>query len=54
MMNLLYGKEFYRLGFGEAVNKGILTDYKVMVLAVDENDGSKTIPRCFFQMIMVS
>ncbi|QOG32400.1 MULTISPECIES: DEAD/DEAH box helicase [Enterococcaceae] len=32
----LYGKEFYRLGFGEAVNKGILTDYKVMVLAVDE------------------
>lgn len=33
---LIYGKEFYRLGFGEAVNKGILTDYKVMVLAVDE------------------
>jgi len=32
----IYGKEFYRLGFGEAVNKGILTDYKVMVLAVDE------------------
>jgi len=33
----LFGKEFYRLGFGEAVNKGILTDYKVMVLAVDES-----------------
>lgn len=33
---LIYGKELYRLGFGEAISKGILTDYKVMVLAVDE------------------
>ncbi len=32
----IYGQEFYRIGFGEAVNKGILTDYKVMILAVDE------------------
>lgn len=32
----LYGPEFYRLGFGEAVGKGLLTDYKVLVLAVDE------------------
>lgn len=32
----LYGKEFYRLGFGEAVHKGILSDYKVVVLAVSE------------------
>lgn len=32
----IYGDEFYRIGFGDAVNKGILTDYKVMVLAVDE------------------
>lgn len=32
----IYGGEFYRIGFGDAVNKGILTDYKVMVLAVDE------------------
>lgn len=32
----IYGEEFYRLGFGEAVRKDILTDYKVMVLAVDE------------------
>lgn len=32
----IYGKEFYRIGFGDAVSKGILTDYKVMVLAVDE------------------
>lgn len=33
----LYGEEFHRIGFGEAVRKGILTDYKVMILAVDEN-----------------
>src|SRR5699024_4082398 len=26
-----------RVGFGEAIRKGILTDYKVMVLAVDED-----------------
>lgn len=32
----IYGPEFYRIGFGDAVKKGILTDYKVMVLAVDE------------------
>lgn len=33
----LYGKEFYYLGFGEAVEKNLLADYKVLVLAVDEN-----------------
>ncbi len=33
----LYGEEIYRLGFGDAVGKGILTDYKVEVLAVDES-----------------
>ena len=32
----IYGEEFYRIGFGDAIRKGILTDYKVMVLAVDE------------------
>lgn len=32
----LYGKVFYRLGFGDAITQGILTDYKLMVLAVDE------------------
>ena len=31
----LYGEEFYRLGFGEAVDMGILTDYKVVILDVD-------------------
>lgn len=33
---LVYGPEFHRLGFGEAVGAGLLTDYKVLVLTVDE------------------
>lgn len=32
----IYGPEFHRLGFGEAVEKGLLTDYKVVVMTVDE------------------
>ncbi|GAA4185895.1 DEAD/DEAH box helicase [Gryllotalpicola kribbensis] len=52
----LYGPEFHRLGFGEAVERGLLTDYRVLVLAIDENtigenfqqefahDGEITIP----------
>ncbi len=32
-----FGPEFHRLGFGEAVSIGRLTDYKVLVLAVDES-----------------
>lgn len=32
----LYGPTFHRLGFGEAVERGLLTDYKVLVLTVDE------------------
>jgi predicted helicase len=38
----LYGPEFHRLGFGEAVEKNLLSDYKVLVLAVDESYASKT------------
>ncbi len=33
----IYGPEFYRLGFGEAVDKGLLTDYKVLVMTVEED-----------------
>ncbi|WP_369361782.1 DEAD/DEAH box helicase [Priestia megaterium] len=43
----IYGDEFYRIGFGEAIRKDILTDYKVMVLAVDE----EVIARRFQQML---
>lgn len=32
-----FGKELHRLGFGQAVESNLLTDYKVLVLAVDEN-----------------
>jgi len=31
-----YGPEFHRLSFGDAVERGLLTDYKVIVLTVDE------------------
>ena len=31
-----YGEELYRLGFSEAVQKDLLSDYKVMILAVSE------------------
>jgi len=33
----VYGKEFYRLGFGKAVELGLLTEYKVLIVAVDED-----------------
>ncbi|MFZ0463020.1 MAG: DEAD/DEAH box helicase family protein, partial [Candidatus Acidiferrales bacterium] len=41
----LYGKDLHRLGFGEAVANGLLSDYKVMVLAVDEKFVSKAFQR---------
>ena len=31
----LYGDEMYRIGFGEAVEKQLLSDYKVLVLTID-------------------
>ena len=34
----IYGKEFYRVNFSYAVANGLLTDYKVLVLTVNEND----------------
>lgn len=33
----IYGEEIFRLGFGDAVNRGYLTDYKVSVIAVNES-----------------
>jgi len=38
----LYGPELHRLGFGQAVAADLLSDYKVMVLAVDEQYVSDT------------
>jgi len=33
-----FGNEIYRIGFGEAVDKGLLTDYKVLILTLNQND----------------
>ena len=34
----LYGDEVYRIGFGEAVDKNLLADYKVLVLTLTQDD----------------
>ena len=41
--NKLYGTEIYRIGFGKAVEKDLLTDYKVLILTLSERDIPKTI-----------
>lgn len=39
----IYGDEFYRLGFGEAVDKNLLSDYKVLILNVEPGDVSTEV-----------
>jgi len=39
----LYGEEMHRIGFGEAVDKDLLSDYKVIVLTIEENHLSNEI-----------
>ncbi|MCL6218998.1 DEAD/DEAH box helicase [Zunongwangia pacifica] len=34
----LYGDEIYRIGFGEAVERDLLTDYKVLILTLNDKD----------------
>ena len=41
----IYGPEFHRLGFGEAVETGLLTDYKVLVMTVDESVAAEAMAR---------
>ncbi|MCQ9339536.1 DEAD/DEAH box helicase [Corynebacterium phoceense] len=41
----IYGPEFYRLGFGQAVEKGLLTDYKVLVMTVEEDVAADALAR---------
>ncbi|MGL4944120.1 MAG: DEAD/DEAH box helicase family protein [Thermoguttaceae bacterium] len=43
----VYGKELYKLGFSEAVEKDLLADYKVIVLSVNEKYISRIIQREF-------
>jgi predicted helicase len=41
----LYGTEIYRIGFGEAVDRGLLTDYKVLILTLSENDVNPAVQK---------
>lgn len=41
----LYGKEIYRIGFGEAVENGLLTDYKVLILTLNDQDVPPAVQR---------
>lgn len=34
----IYGQEIYRIGFGEAVERDLLTDYKVLILTLNDKD----------------
>ena len=40
---IIYGKEIYKIGFGKAVEEGLLTDYKVLVLTLNDKDIPKEI-----------
>lgn len=41
----LYGEEIYRIGFGEAVERGLLTDYKVLILTLNDKDVPPAVQR---------
>ena len=43
-----YGEEIYRIGFGEAVSRDLLTDYKVLILTLNDKD----VPPAVQKMIM--
>ena len=47
----VYGPEFHRLGFGEAVERGLLTDYKVLVMTVDEDVAAETLANAPGQLV---
>ncbi len=41
----IYGEEIYRIGFGEAVEKDLLTDYKVLILTLNDKDVPPAVQR---------
>ncbi|MDR1393605.1 MAG: DEAD/DEAH box helicase family protein [Bifidobacteriaceae bacterium] len=43
----LYGPEFHRLDFGEAVGLGLLSDYRVLILTVPESAVSRVMQSAF-------
>ena len=42
---LIYGNEIYRIGFGRAVEEGLLCDYKVLILTLSEKDIPLSVQR---------
>lgn len=43
----IYGPEFFRLGFGDAVEMGMLTDYKVLILTVNQETVGEAMQDAF-------
>ena len=41
----IYGEEIYRIGFGEAVELDLLTDYKVLILTLSDQDVPPSVQR---------
>lgn len=42
---VIYGNEIYRIGFGRAVEEGLLCDYKVLILTLSEKDIPLSVQR---------
>ncbi|MCT1384506.1 DEAD/DEAH box helicase family protein [Brachybacterium sp. p3-SID1565] len=42
-----FGPEMYRLGFGDAVSMGMLTDYKVLILTVNQESVNEAMQEAF-------
>ena len=41
----VYGPEIYHIGFGEAVEQGLLSDYKVLILTLSEKDVAPAVQK---------
>ncbi|GBR74113.1 putative helicase [Candidatus Termititenax aidoneus] len=41
----IYGTEIYRIGFGKAVEQNLLSDYKVLILSINDNDIPKSLQK---------
>ncbi len=50
----LYGEEIYRIGFGEAVERGLLTDYKVLILTLSDKDVPPAVQKMISQESEIS
>lgn len=44
-----YGEEIYRIGFGEAVEQNLLSDYKVLILTLRESEVPKALQQALSQ-----